>query len=139
NLVVDAFEEFKGKLDPPSGAHLETPEKIAAKMTKGGALLAYADGEIAGCVLYYPEESALYLGRLAVLPAFRQHGVGRALVQAVEAHARQTGFDCVTLSVRIALPQNRVYFEGMGYRWCSDERHPGFSEPTFVKLEKKLE
>lgn len=138
-LILTAFEEFRGRLVPPSGAHNETPDKVGAKMAQGGAILAYVDAEVVGCVLYYPEGGHLYLGRLAVLPAYRQHGLGHALVAAVEDKARQAGYNCVSLSVRVALPENRAFFERMGYRWCSDEYHPGFTQPTFVKLEKKLE
>ena len=138
-LILTGFEEFRGKLNPPSGAHNDTPQKVGAKMAQGGALLAYVEADVTGCVLYYPEDEHMYLGRLAVLPAYRRHGVGRALVAAVEQKARQAGYEYVSLSVRVALPQNRAYFEGMGYRWCSDEYHPGFAVPTFVKMEKRLE
>jgi GNAT superfamily N-acetyltransferase len=138
HLILTVFEEFRGQLNPPSGAHNKTPDKVGAKMAQGGALLAVVEGEVAGCVLYYPEAGRMYLGRLAVLPAYRRHGVGQALVAAVEDKARQAGYNRVSLSVRVALPHNRAFFERMGYRWCSDEYHPGFTQPTFVKLEKKL-
>lgn len=139
HLILTAFEAFRGQLNPPSGAHNETPEKVGAKMAQGGALLAVVDGEVAGCVLYYPQDEQMYLGRLSVLPAYRQHGVGHALVAAVEHKAHLAGYNCVSLSVRVALPQNRAFFERLGYRWCSDEYHPGFTQPTFVKMEKQLD
>jgi predicted N-acetyltransferase YhbS len=139
DLIRAAFEEQRGKVDPPSGAHNETPEKVRVKLEQGGGIIAYVDQEAAGCVVYYPEgEHHLYLGRLAVLPAFRQHGVGLALIVAVEAKAKQQGYAGVSLSVRIALPRNQAYFERLGYRITVYESHPGYTEPTFMHMLKPL-
>lgn len=139
DLIVTAFEEQRGKIMPPSGAHDETPEKIRAKLERGGGILAMMDGEAAGCVLYYPDPDNaehLYLGRLSVLTAFRKHGLGLALVEAVEAKARAGGYTSVTISVRTELPKNRAFFERMGYVLTGYAHHPGYTEPTFVHMEK---
>src|SRR5512147_673311 len=113
-LIRAAFAEYHNKLDPPSGAHAEKPDQVGAKVAKGGATLALIGTEYAGCVLYYPQDGCLYLGRLAVLPEYRQHGVGQALVEAVERKAVEMGLPGVQLSVRIALPRNRAFFEKLG-------------------------
>src|SRR4051812_6299935 len=105
DLIRTAFEDQRGKIDPPSGAHSETPEKVRAKLEQGGGFIASVDGEVAGCVVYYPEgKDYLYLGRLAVLSAFRQNGVGNALVTAVESKAQAQDYLGVSLSVRTSLP-----------------------------------
>ena len=138
-LILAAFEDHRGKMMPPSGAHNETPEKVRAKLEQGGGIIAYVEGSPAGCVVYYPEgEGQMYLGRLAVLPAFRQHGVGQALVAAVENKAQAQGYMRMSLAVRIALPRNRAFFERLGYTITSYESHPGFTEPTFMHLMKPL-
>ena len=138
-LILTAFEDHRGKLMPPSGAHNETPDKIRAKLEQGGGIIAYVEDSPAGCVVYYPEgEGALYLGRLAVLPAFRQHGIGHALVAAVEQKARTAGYAQVSLSVRTALPANRAFFERLGYSVTCYESHAGYTEPTFMHLMKPL-
>lgn len=138
-LIRTAFEEQRGKIDPPSGAHDETPEKVLAKLQQGGGFIANVDGLEAGCVVYYPEgEHHLYLGRLAVLPDFRQHGVGLALITAVEAKARQQGYTGVSISVRTLLPRNQAYFERLGYTITGYDNHPGYTEPTFMHMLKPL-
>lgn len=138
-LIHTAFAEYEGQLDPPSGAHAETAEQVAAKLSKGGAFLALMDGEYAGCVLYYPQDDALYLGRLAVLPEFRGSGAGYALVAAVEGTAVKQGWKRVQLGVRIALPRNRVYFEKLGYRVVAYASHAGYEQPTSATLEKVID
>lgn len=139
DLIRAAFEEQRGKIDPPSGAHNETTEKVRAKLEQGGGFIATVDGVEAGCVVYYPEgEHHLYLGRLAVLPNFRQHGVGLALINAVEDKAKQRGYAGVSLSVRTMLPRNQDYFQRLGYAVTSYESHPGYTEPTFMHMLKTL-
>ena len=138
-IILAAFEDHRGKIDPPSGAHNETPEKVRAKLQQGGGIIAYLSESPAGCVVYYPEgHDEMYLGRLAVLPAFRQHGVGQALVAAVENKAQMEGYARMTLAVRIALPRNRSFFERLGYTVTGYESHPGYNEPTFVHMMKPL-
>ncbi len=132
------FGAYEGTLNPPSSAPNETTETVAAKIAKGGGLLAHVDGNFAGCVLFYPDDDRVYLGRLAVMPAYRKHGVGSALVHAVESWARDAGFPAVILAVRIVLPQNRAFFEKHGYRVVEEKFHPGFDKPTFLLLEKPV-
>lgn len=138
-LIKAAFEDQRGKMMPPSGAHNETPEKVRAKLQEGGGIIAYIDAAAAGCVVYYPEaKDQMYLGRLAVLPTYRQHGVGQALVAAVENKAQMKGYARMSLSVRVALPRNRAFFERLGYSVTGYESHEGYSEPTFMHMIKLL-
>lgn len=132
------FGAYEGALNPPSSAPNETAETVAAKIAKGGGLLAYVDEQFAGCVLFYPDDGRVYLGRLAVLPDYRKHGIGGALVHAVEGWARDAGFPAVILAVRIVLPKNRAFFEKHGYRVVEEKFHPGFDKPTFLLLEKPV-
>ena len=133
-----AFEEYRGRLDPPSGAHGETIEKVRDVMRTARGVLALDGDQVAGCVFYAPEGGHIDLFRLAVLPAYRRRGVGRALVEYVEARALALGIPRVQLGVRVALPHNRAYYERMGYRFLEARIHDGYVEPTYVILEKTL-
>ena len=137
-LIHAAFAEYRDVLDPPSGAHVETPEQIREKLIKGGAIIATVGKDYAGCVIYYPEDNHLYLGRLSVLPAFRHYGVGKALVAHVEQLAISMDLPSVQLGIRIALPRNRAFFEALGYRVISQHSHSGHTQPTFETLEKSM-
>ncbi len=138
-LVHAAFEEYRPLLDPPSGAHRETLDTIAKKRAEGGAFIAWKGETALGCVLIEPEEDALYLGRLAVLPEYRGLGVARLLIEAVENQARSAGLNKVTLSVRVQLPRNRAFFERLGYQFAAYNYHDGHAEPTFLTLEKHID
>jgi predicted N-acetyltransferase YhbS len=141
SLVLNAFEEYRGVLNPPSGAHKETPDSIRKKIVEGGGFIAYIDDKAAGCVLYAPyepDEDALYLGRLAVLPDYRKQGVAHAMVEAIEKRAQELNLSKVTLAVRMQLPGNRAFFESLGFRVVATGSHDDYGEPTFMTLEKTL-
>jgi len=139
SLVVAAFEEYRGRLEPPSAALLETSETIESQLVGAyGATLAEVDGVPAGCVLFTPRGRDLYFGRLSVLPAFRRTGLAEALVASVESEAARRGCDGVLLSVRLALPANQRLFTRLGYSEVARHAHPGFDHPTYMDMRKAL-
>ena len=137
-VIQAAYAEFLGKLDPPSGAFAETESSISAKLRKGGAIKAVADGTLIGGVLYEPKGDFMYFGRLAVLPAWRRSGVAQGLIAAVEKCTQAVGMNRVQIGVRLVLPAHQAYYEGLGYKPIAYECHPGFTQPTSVTMEKAL-
>ena len=133
-----AFEEYRGVLDPPSGAHRETVENVRDKLASGTSVLALLDGRAVGSVYYSAAPEYVYLGRLAVLPDYRGRGVGAALVDYVERAARALGRLRVRLGVRVALPQLRARYERLGYRVYEERYHDGYATPTYLMMEKVL-
>jgi ribosomal protein S18 acetylase RimI-like enzyme len=137
-ILHAAFEQYRGRLDPPSGVHAETIESIQSKLKTARAVIAFVGDEAAGCVFYEQKGDHLYLGRLSVLPRFRRVGVGRALIDYVEMQAVNLSIPYVQLGVRIALPQLMAYYEKSGYHIVSYETHPGYEQPTYVMMEKNV-
>jgi predicted N-acetyltransferase YhbS len=137
-LLREAFEEYRGKLDPPSGAHEETAEKVRENLANARAVLALAGEVPVGCVFYEAPEEYAYFSRLAVLQAHRRRGLGRALIDYVEGRARELGRPRVRLGVRIVLARQRAYYERLGYRPLFALAHAGYTEPTYLMLEKRL-
>jgi ribosomal protein S18 acetylase RimI-like enzyme len=135
-LVHTAFEDYRGRLDPPSGAHNETAETLRQALHTGWAALALVNNVAVGCVFYHQEDEHMYLGRLSVLRPFRRHGVGQALTEYVEQRARALGLPRVQLGVRIALPYLQAYYERLGYHVMRYESHAGYTVPTSVIMEK---
>jgi GNAT superfamily N-acetyltransferase len=91
-----------------------------------------------GCLLATRRGGDLYLGRFAVHPDFRRHGVASRLLAEAERRARETGAAALALGVRIALPGNFRYFAARGFREVGREAHPGFDHPTSIKMAKRL-
>jgi len=138
--IAAAFEQYRGKLVPESGAFRETADGIARELSKGaGAIVAEQNGAVLGCVMTRLEDGDLYFGRLSVLPAARGAKLAARLIAAVENEARRRGLPGVRLGVRIALPDNQKLFHSLGYREISREAHPGFDHPTSINMRKTLD
>lgn len=74
---------------------------FAGRYFRGGAfLVAYADGEVAGCVGVTPgEDVTCEMNRLWIRPDHRRSGLGRALCVASMEAARALGFRRMALDV----------------------------------------
>jgi len=137
-LIQSAFEEYRGRLEPESGALSETAETIGAAFADHSVIVAETGGTLVGCVLATRQGQKLYLGRIAVRPDFRRHGIAGRLLAEAERHARATGARALALGVRIALPGNFRFFAAHGFLEIGREAHPGFDHPTSINMAKEL-
>jgi len=137
-----AFEEFRNRLDPPSGALDETLEDLIASAFQPdhGAALAFVRGQPAGVSRWSiaPERAYLYVGRVAVLPAYRRQGIASALMRWIDAYAAALGLPAVQFGVRLQSPQNIRFYQNLGYEISEYAHHAGYDLPTFVWMRKEL-
>ncbi len=137
-LTQAAFAEFRGALDPPSGAEAETPAVVAADIAAGGAAVAWIGQEPVAAVRVARQPDHLYVGRLAVLPSHRGRGVARALMAFAEAHAASLGLPEVRVEVRSALPGNVAFFRRCGFAVVEERPHHRSPTATTVVLAKPV-
>lgn len=122
-VMQTAFEEHR-RLTPPSGALRESIDDVRQAIASGGALLAYVDGQLAGCARYDVQDHHVHAGRVGVLAEHRGHGVARVLMAAIEEQAVRRGRHEVRVSVRATLPSNLRFYENLGYRAVASSRYP---------------
>lgn len=137
-LIHPAFEQYRGRLQPESGALSESAGTIAASMASGTILVAFRAERLVGCVSVQRKGDFAYAGRLAVEPLERGSGVGRALMEEAEALARRMGLGRLRVDTRLALTENRSFFRALGFVEGAQRCHAGFAHPTYVELEKTL-
>jgi len=91
-------------------------EEIAALMRAGGEFLVVAgSGTLSGCVYLKCTGDRAYFGMLSIDPAAQRQGLGRRLIEAVEACARERGcrfMDIHIVDLREELPP---YYRRFGY------------------------
>ena len=134
-----AFAAHGGRVDPPSGVERETVASLQAKLEKEVLLVARDDGVISGCIWCRSQPGGnLYIGRLAVDPAFGGRGIGAALLDASIQRARTMSASAVDLNVRIELSENVAMFERRGFVIAASESHPGFDRPTNYRMRLQL-
>jgi len=138
-LVRLAFAAQTQETDPAPSALKETAGTITAHLTRGGGAIAEHRGLMVGAVLWEEEDGALYISRLSVDPKHRRQGFARALIQAAEMEARRRRLSRLTLGVRLVLEDNRRLFRSCGFEETALHRHEGFTEPTWVSMERRLE
>ena len=68
-------------IDPPSSVLKETAADFAARLTSETCFVVEHDGRLIASVFCVPQGDALYIGRLAVAPAWRRRGVASALIE----------------------------------------------------------
>jgi len=137
-LIRRAFADQSLVTDPPPSALRVTEADVLAHLRTGGGAVAEIAGRIAGSALWAERCGGLYLARLAVAPEWRRHGIAKALVGGAEHTAHAMNLPRISLSTRLMLLDNRRLFAACGFVETTREAHPGYAEPTFVNMEKRL-
>ena len=113
-------------------AHLE--EKYGEPA--GRLYLAVWEGETAGCVALHPLEGDLAeLKRLYVRPAFRGHGIGRAMTERIIADARAEGYRTLQLDTQPFLPEAIRLYQKLGFAEMKGYNPSPLPETIYMKLE----
>ena len=83
---------------------------------RGGFLVLRLGGELVGCGRLTPLGSAAYLKRMWIAPQARGMGLGRKLLEALEAKARSLGYRSVKLETHRSLGEAQRLYRSSGYR-----------------------
>lgn len=111
-------EEYYDAIDV---MHRDDPEEFRAYLHGPGAFWLAEDDEVAvGCVAMRPLPSvaadACEVKRLYVRPGHRRAGVAAALMDALEAYAREQGYRAIYLDTKDDLITAIRFYESRGYQ-----------------------
>jgi ribosomal protein S18 acetylase RimI-like enzyme len=144
--VYQQCEDFLA-LGPVATASMEMVLKdIEISKNEGGIFCGIytADGKTIGVVDYVPrnyqgDPQAAFLSLLMIASPYRNQGVGKAVVAAVENEIRQDAQVTVILSgVQVNNPQAMRFWQRNGYRIVSEPKlHP--DQTTAVDLRKDIQ
>jgi ribosomal protein S18 acetylase RimI-like enzyme len=143
NTVRQLFREYETGLNENlcfQSFEAELKDPLKKYGAPGGVLLlALWKGEAAGCIALTPLKTPgdCEMKRLYVRDAYRKHGIGKTLVEALLSAATQRGYTCMKLDTLQRLqPAIRLY-EQYGFV----HTQPYYDNPIrdVVYMEKKLE
>ncbi len=106
---------FVGEQNVPAEAEYDAHDRAATTRH----YLARVDDQPAGAARWRPTNNGVKLERFAVLPAFRNHGVGEALVHQVLADVRAEAPDAAQVYLHAQLRAIPLY-ERTGFRKVGD-------------------
>lgn len=137
-VLKEAFAEYE-PLYTKQGYVATTPERTAilTRMQEGPLWVALREGHIVGTAAVVRQEEGLYVRGMAVLPAARGLGVGRLLLDQIQACAAEHGWERLFLSTTPFLNRAIRLYEGFGFRAIGDGPHELFGTPLFT-MEKML-
>jgi putative acetyltransferase len=110
-------DAYMAALYPAESNHMES----AASLTQPHVLFlgAWLDGTLAGCgaAKRMRDEAGDYgeIKRVFVPPAFRGHGIARALMSGLEAHLREHGIALARLETGVSQPEALGLYRALGY------------------------
>ena len=115
---------------------------------QNAVILKYAQNKkITGCVYLEKKGGCLYLGMLSVSPEIQAQGIGKQLLQAADAYAKEQGCRIIEMTVISVRNELIAWYERNGYK-KTEKREPfpadgRFGSPRqpleFIYLQKLLE
>lgn len=110
-------------------------------------VLKYVENDkVIGCVHLEKQSHKLYLGMLSVLPQKQAQGVGKKLLKASEAFAKENNFNTIEMTVISMRNELIAWYERNGYKktgetkpFPDDGKFGNPKQPVeFIVLQKKL-
>jgi GNAT superfamily N-acetyltransferase len=125
-LIVEAYRQYESVMPPESwNSYVEDILDIRSRLNKSQLIVALVEGRLAGSVTLYldssgtpedwpPEWAGVRL--LAVRPAFRGCGIGRALMDECIRRCREGGIKTISLHTTEMMAVAFRMYEQMGFR-----------------------
>ena len=137
-LLHTCFAYMADRIDPPSSLNRMTPDDLRSKAETETLVLAYDAGRLVGCAHLAARPDAIYIGKVAVLPAYQRRGILRRMMAIAEDLAREQGKQALELETRIELTENHATFRALGFAKSAEKAHAGYDRPTSITMRKPL-
>jgi ribosomal protein S18 acetylase RimI-like enzyme len=138
-IMREAFEEYRGKLIPESGALSEEVEDTRNKLSKqGGAILVWDEELQVGSAQYVFKDEYMYIGRVSIIKQARGQGLGKAIMSYLEELAKGRGVNETQIEVRLSLPANIAFYTQLGYTVVEARDYPDKTDGWYIMSKKLL-
>lgn len=135
-ILCESFAEYR-PLYTPAGYAATTPAgpQVRKRIEEGPVWVALCNGKIVGTVSVLDKgDQGLYVRGMAVLPDTRGKGIGRRLLEQVEAFAREQEYERLFLSTTPFLHAAIQLYEAFGFRPTHQGPYDLFGTPLFTMV-----
>ena len=138
-LLLMAFLPFRAEYTDEA-FEFTTPstDVIRERFSEGPIWLAEREGVAVGTVSGLPEADRFYIRSMAIDPLAQSSGVGQKLLETVERHAREQGFEKLFLYTTYVLPGARRLYEKNGFNVLRETLPEEWFDMGGLEMEKIL-
>ena len=111
-LVNDAYSPYIERIGRKPGPMTDDYTEI---IDSHHVMVAEENGIIEGLIVLRITDEGFLIDNVAVRPAVRGTGLGRALLELADAEARQAGFDSIYLFTHEKMTENQALYSRIGY------------------------
>lgn len=111
-IVEAAYSPYVARIGRKPGPMLDD---YAALIRQERVHVLACDSQVQGLLVLVPEAETMLLDNVAIAPEAQGHGLGRALLQAAEVIARDTGHARIRLYTNEAMVENITLYARYGY------------------------
>jgi DNA-binding MarR family transcriptional regulator/predicted GNAT family acetyltransferase len=136
--LQEYFRELEARFDGGFDAKQSNSPDPAEFAPPGGVfMIARLDGQPVGCgaMRLMRDRGIGEIKRMWVAPSARGLGIGRRMLEALEAQAREAGLRVFRLETNRALSEARALYRGSGYRETAPFNDEAYAHHWFEKVE----
>ena len=135
-VLYESFADYR-PLYTSAGFAATTPAgpEVRKRIEEGPVWVSLCNDKIVGTVSVLDKGSeGSYVRGMAVLPAARGKGIGRRLLEQVEAFAHEHGYERLFLSTTPFLEPAIQLYKGFGFRPTDEGPYDLFGTPLFTMV-----
>lgn len=129
-VVRDAYSHYVSSIGTVPGPMLDD---YATLIEEGRVHVVEQSGAIQGIIVLIPQEDAMLLDNVAVVPAAQGSGLGRKMLEFAEQAAIDAGFTKIRLYTQEAMTANVDLYHRIGYRNTHRAEEKGLKRVYMIK------
>ncbi|PWU27138.1 GNAT family N-acetyltransferase [Pseudomonas sp. RW407] len=123
-LVDEAYSPYIPRIGRKPAPMLDDYRQVIAE---ADVFVCALDGEVAGVLVLRPQSPVVLLENIAVAPAFKGRGIGKALLAFCEDYARARRLEAIELYTNQLMTENIALYTKLGYQETHRATEDGFA------------
>ncbi|WDY60079.1 GNAT family N-acetyltransferase [Pseudomonas sp. PSKL.D1] len=130
-LVNEAYTPYIARIGKPPAPMLEDYGQVIAQSE---VYVALQQAQVVGVLVMGRADGDMLLVNVAVLPSCKGQGIGKALLQLCERHARQAGCEAIRLYTHERMTENLAIYRKQGFEETHRAHEHGFARVFMRKV-----